>query len=84
MNPQPAPIDPLREVRRQMEDHEERLRRLERERATDERIAAIERRQQATEVQLAKLWVICSGASFIASAIASTLAALAVRTLAGG
>lgn len=65
-------------------DHEERIRALERERVTDKRLASLEQRVHALELTAAKAVVVVGVVSFIASAVASGVVALAVRALAGG
>lgn len=66
------------------QDHEDRLRSLERERVTDKRLGSLEDRVHALEITAAKAVVVVGAVSFVASAAASALVGLAIRAITGG
>lgn len=75
--------DPIRLPPDTLRDHEERIRSLERERVTDQRLSAIEKRVHALELTAAKAVVVMGAVSFMASAVASGLVALVFNALSG-
>ena len=78
-----AEIIPAPELRRTLDDHEQRLRKLEQERVTDRRLSSLEQRVHRLEITAAKAVVIMGAVTFVASSAASVLVALVMRAALG-